>query len=194
MLKLIMDSGKYTEDPENLMGWTAGSMIFWLQSTLYLEGLDPKHYEIADRMRSHTIPRVVAAWKNESKRQKVHYRKESLWDLLARLLEQKGFLRWKIGTPAIQHPPFDIFTDPDNNYLRDSVSVDDENISDRSRYDARVVPWGWKAYPDNPPGKIVWIYDANGRFRKTTFVHLLPRRHWRVWVMNNSGEFQIKSQ
>ncbi|KUJ10449.1 ankyrin [Mollisia scopiformis] len=144
-LKLIMESGKYTEDPEDLMGWSAGSMTFWLQSTLYLEGMDPIYYETADRMRSHTIPRAVAAWRRESERRKVHYRKESFPDLVERLLEQKGFLRWKIGTPAIQHPPFDIFTDPDNNYLRDSVSVDDENISDRSRHDARVVLWGWKA-------------------------------------------------
>jgi ankyrin repeat protein len=29
-LKLIMDSGKYTEDLEELMGWTAGATIFWL--------------------------------------------------------------------------------------------------------------------------------------------------------------------
>ena len=193
ILKMIMDIGKYTEDPEQLMAWTAGSMTFWLQATQYLQGLDQEYYEIADRMRSLTISRAIKARQKESERRKVNRRKENFSDLIARQLEQKGLLRWKIGTPAIESPPFDIFTDPNYNYLQDSVTVSDKDISDRSRNDTRVVPWGWKTYPDTPPGKIVWIYDAEGRYRKTTFVHLMPKRNWRVWVMSDAGEFEIKS-
>jgi hypothetical protein len=113
--------------------------------------------------------------------------------LATRLLEQKGLLRWQIGTPSIEVPPLDIFVDPNYSYIRDHFTPDDENVNDYSRNETRVIPSGWKMYPQRELGKPVWIYDVNGRFRKRTFVHLMARRIWRVWVMNDAGAFEIKS-